>query len=86
LKLHQERDSRRLEELEGLSAQQRSLRDALDAQRSAVAEAEDAKARWVDELQDAREEIERLKKHVADLESRKRAPLYQRKQEEELQV
>lgn len=33
-----------------------------------------------------REENERLTAHVSDLESRKRAPLYQKRQEEELQA
>ena len=32
------------------------------------------------------EECQRLRNHIADLESRKRAPLYQKKQEEELKV
>jgi hypothetical protein len=36
--------------------------------------------------EEARAEAVRLQAHVADLESRKRPPLYQRKQEEELQV
>ena len=32
------------------------------------------------------EECQRLRNHIADLETRKRAPLYQKKQEEELKV
>ena len=36
--------------------------------------------------QDMLEEIERLKAHVADLEKRKRAPLYQKKQDAELEA
>lgn len=47
---------------------------------------EEAQALLQSGFDDARVENERLLKHVADLESRKRPPLYQRKQEEELQV
>ena len=35
---------------------------------------------------DLRDDNTRLREHIADLESRKRAPLYQKKQEEELKA
>jgi hypothetical protein len=85
-KLYEERDRKRLEEIDGKSVHQRSLREQLDGERHATAAAVEEAARLQELLDDSREEVERLKKHAADLESRKRAPLYQRKQEEELQV
>ena len=39
-----------------------------------------------DAAADLRDDNQRLQEHIADLESRKRAPLYQKKQEEELKA
>lgn len=86
VKLHQERDRRRLEELETLAAEARTLREEREEAIRGATQAGEGSARVTQELQDAQEEIERLKSHVSDLESRKRPPLYQRKQEEELKV
>lgn len=84
--LLQEREQNRQAEVEKHRAALKALRDELEAERL-KAEAADASRKSADEeLEDANEEIERLRKHVVDLESRKRPPLYQRKQEEELQV
>jgi hypothetical protein len=46
-----------------------------------VQAARDAASGAAGEARDAREEVARLTAHVTDLESRKRAPLYQKKQE-----
>lgn len=86
VKRHQERDRRRLEELETLAAEARALREEREEAMRGAAQAGEGSARVTQELQDAQEEIERLKSHVSDLESRKRPPLYQRKQEAELKV
>lgn len=86
IKLHQERDRKRLEELEELAAEAAKEREEREVAMRDAAQAGEGSARVAQELQDAKEEIERLKSHVSDLESRKRPPLYQRKQEEELKV
>lgn len=86
INLLQERDRRRLEELNALATEAQALRKEREAAVRGAANAGEGSARIAEELRDSQEEIERLKSHVRDLESRKRPPLYQRKQEEELKV
>lgn len=84
--LLREREQNRQAEVEKHMAAQKALRDEVEAAQLKVEAAEDSQKAAEESLEDANEEIERLRKHVADLESRKRPPLYQRKQEEELLV
>ena len=84
--LLREREQNRQAEVEKHMAAQKALRDEVEAAQLKWEAAEDSRKEVEESLEDANEEIERLRKHVVDLESRKRPPLYQRKQEEELQV
>lgn len=84
--LLREREQNRQAEVDKHMAAQKALRDEVEAAQIKAEAAEDSLKAAHENLEDADEEIERLRKHVKDLESRKRPPLYQRKQEEELQV
>jgi hypothetical protein len=84
--LLREREQNRQAELQEHIKAQKALREEVEASQLKAEAAEDSRKAAEEKLEGAQEEIERLQKHVADLESRKRPPLYQRKQEEELQV
>jgi hypothetical protein len=84
--MYEEHDRKRLEELAGKSTASRTLREQLDLERAAAAKAKEELKAEKEVTEELRGEVARLAAHVKDLESRKRPPLYQRKQEEELQV
>eukprot|EP00892_Ulva_mutabilis_P002668 jgi/Ulvmu1/12401/UM009_0048.1 len=86
IKLLQERDRQRLMEVDSLAHEAKALREEREAALRGAASAGQGSARIAEELRDCQDEVERLKSHVSDLESRKRPPLYQRKQEEELKA
>ena len=75
-----ERDAKRLLELEATASSLKVSRKDVDAAHEKTFSISEALHALEEDRKASLEEITRLNKHVADLESRKRAPLYQRKQ------
>lgn len=75
-----ERDAKRLKEMETAKAQLKAAREEVTAAEARSTAAAEESAASKKELLAASSDIESLKKHCTDLESRKRAPLYQKKQ------
>ena len=77
---------RALESKENMSTELNSKIEQVELLKAQLANTEKAENKSHRHEQDMVEEIERLKAHVQDFEKRKRAPLYQKKQDAELEA